>query len=603
MNRFRLVLLAMVLVALAWLLKFGKAEFGRVRHPEPKVWAVGDTTTLRRDDEPGAPERLWDGTAIHLAGARNEVVAWQVALRPVYPVADATVRVSPFKSTAAQLPESACQAFREWFIEVKVPSQISGSEPALGTMGAGWYANQLLPLATRDEPAPAAAASPAKTKAQAKSRTAAPKAGPSKSHFDANLGETTALWFDLTIPEDAPAGHYAATISLNLGLKKPLEIPVELDVYAFALPREIHFRNWFYYGAEQLTGYYGNSAQAEAVEQALVRLAHDHRINLTTEVRVPLLESARAEWWDRVGPQLDGRAYDRGPCRGAAAPLIAVALPSTTDQAAVKSMAKATVDFFGSHGGGLADRLFLYTVDEPATRSQYDDVRRVGAWVHDAVGRRLPVMVTAPVTAPKPELGSLEDAVDIFCSAETTPADVRRWRERGGHIWVYNGGWAGPPLIDCPLLGIAAWGAAQWRFGTEGWFMWDALYWRQKHIGVETITRLYEDPLTFDETLKKDKDGRPYPAQDALRLNGDGVFFYPGDVVGYGEPLTCVRAKAFRRGAQDYEYLWLLANQGRGARADRLVKQLVTGRKQWDRDPDAWTRVRAEAAEALTGGK
>jgi len=63
---------------------------------------------------------------------------------------------------------------------------------------------------------------------------------------------------------------------------------------------------------------------------------------------------------------------------------------------------------------------------------------------------------------------------------------------------------------------------------------------------------IFTNPLTYDNFL-----------------NGDGTFLYPGEDVLYpGEnshlagPLSSIRAKNWRRGAQDYEYLWLAKKAG-----------------------------------------
>jgi hypothetical protein len=53
------------------------------------------------------------------------------------------------------------------------------------------------------------------------------------------------------------------------------------------------------------------------------------------------------------------------------------------------------------------------------------------------------------------------------------------------------------------------------------------------------------------------------------RINGDGTFFYPGqdnlfpaESRNLAGPLSSIRAKNWRRGAQDYEYLWLAKQAG-----------------------------------------
>ena len=86
---------------------------------------------------------------------------------------------------------------------------------------------------------------------------------------------------------------------------------------------------------------------------------------------------------------------------------------------------------------------------------------------------------------------------------------------------------------------------------------------------------------------------------------------YRGSQVGSADPIPGIRLKAHRRGFQDYEYLWMLAEQGKAgaARADRLVDSVITampfGRASigntdiWRNNPEAWDTARIKAGRML----
>jgi len=67
-----------------------------------------------------------------------------------------------------------------------------------------------------------------------------------------------------------------------------------------------------------------------------------------------------------------------------------------------------------------------------------------------------------------------------------------------------------------------------------------------------------------------------------ILINGDSTFFYPGqdhlfpkesrELTG---PLSSIRAKNWRRGAQDFEYLWLAEKMGLKSQADAIVNECV----------------------------
>ena len=83
-----------------------------------------------------------------------------------------------------------------------------------------------------------------------------------------------------------------------------------------------------------------------------------------------------------------------------------------------------------------------------------------------------------------------------------------------------------------------------WKYDIDQYFYWLVNYWNN--------TNVFTNPLTYNDVV-----------------NGDGTFLYPGQDVlfpiesrGLNGPLSSVRAKNWRRGAQDYEYLWLAKRDG-----------------------------------------
>jgi hypothetical protein len=78
----------------------------------------------------------------------------------------------------------------------------------------------------------------------------------------------------------------------------------------------------------------------------------------------------------------------------------------------------------------------------------------------------------------------------------------------------------------------------------------------------------------------------------------------------YSEPIPSIRLKAQRRGLQDYEYFWLLAQRNGGKEAaDRFVNGIVYKRpfgkgamldvEIWKNNPDEWDRVRIAVGAQL----
>jgi hypothetical protein len=94
--------------------------------------------------------------------------------------------------------------------------------------------------------------------------------------------------------------------------------------------------------------------------------------------------------------------------------------------------------------------------------------------------------------------------------------------------------------------------------------------------------------------------------------NGSGQLIYRGAVMGFRGPIPSIRLKAQRRGFEDYEYFWLLAQKtGSHDAADRLVNAIIYkkpfGRAAmldteiWKNNPEEWDRARLMAGALIAG--
>ena len=163
---------------------------------------------------------------------------------------------------------------------------------------------------------------------------------------------------------------------------------------------------------------------------------------------------------------------------------------------------------------------------------------------------------------------------------------------------------------------LRTWGTICWRYGLSGSFWW----------AVDLSDR--QNPMT--KAIYNPRETRW----------GNGVMFYSGarlPDIGFPAmdgPLSSLRMKAYRRGLQDYEYCWLLAQKGKRAIADNAMQKLIpealtvaldranqvsgeaseaadretAGQQRgrvygpsWNPDVNAWYGVHEELASALDG--
>lgn len=218
---------------------------------------------------------------------------------------------------------------------------------------------------------------------------------------------------------------------------------------------------------------------------------------------------------------------------------------------------------------------FAIPIDEPRTPAQRGKLRALGDAVRAAGGG--PTRFRLAVTDdPHPEYG---DTIDLYISplaAHLTGDRVARW--------TYNGAppRAGAMVLDAEPPGMRTWGWIAWRWQIPIWYVWDGLYWHDRHNrrGAPLPGRRLDarsDAVSFD-------DGEDHG-------NLDGVLALPGCQ-------ATLRLAALRRGYQDHALLELAAACDRPA-AEQIAAQLVPralgdagDRPSWPTDEAAWEAAR-----------
>jgi hypothetical protein len=110
------------------------------------------------------------------------------------------------------------------------------------------------------------------------------------------------------------------------------------------------------------------------------------------------------------------------------------------------------------------------------------------------------------------------------------------------------------------------------------------LYWAVDHWT--------QNPWEDVDTYTQPKENAHYP--------GEGMLVYPGDAAGLRGTVPSIRLKWIREGVEDYEYVELLKQQGRGDWALSLVRHIATDFENWSDDPAAIDRTRRIMGEALS---
>jgi len=587
-----------------------------------KIWAVSDNvrvspitgkvlvegkTQVHPDYPSGGFDRknlVWDGAArkVTLYAARNEFTAFQLILQPNGPVEEVDVDLPFLQGDGGQKIENPyISIFREWYVKVTRPS--FGYEKS--SLGPDWYPDALMP------------------KRKSRLYPGLPFDLPDDYNKIENQ-KNQAIWFDVFVPFDrqaAPPGKYRGEVVVTWKGGED-RIPVELNVWDFALPQENHLPGDIWNGSMR------NMPVQE--EMDYYQLAQQHRFLPLIYAYKPGLSvqgtKATLDWTEydkRLSPYMDGSAFTEkfgywGP--GYGVPIHHVMLPFDIErhgskatawpmalpdagrtpeyEAVWKDVGRQFREHMDSHPAWrkVVKISFLNGLDESYNEESYEKMLYYGRLLHDALGRGwFKYRIDGGYS--KEAMEKLYREIDLWvCHTVSFDLDtVNYYRQKGVDTWFYgpmlyekkeNSGIGSNTLTDLDLNINRAIGWIGWKY-QSGWVEWE--------FDWNAFAAWYEA-----ENYKLRR--RPY--------NGSGQLIYRGEVMGYNEPIPSIRLKSTRRGLQDYEYFWLLAQTPGGKEAaDRLCNQVIykepfgeasiRDTEIWKNDPDEWERVRIATGEEL----
>lgn len=246
---------SLILVALA--LGGGMAQARGQWH----VWTTTHTVRVLREDRPTGQRE------VRLALARNEWRGFQVLMRSDKPLKGVALQAAELRGpSGATIPATAARLYRQHQLELTMASpRNKGFRP-------GWYPDPLIP-----------AAHPLTGKPLAGGRYSA-------MPLDLPAGQTHGFYVDLYVPPPTRPGIYRATYHLTAAGEKPVEIPVTVEVWNFALPETPTVQTALGSPADRMRSYYQRRARAKsepppadwaALEAQCAALLSEHRINAT----------------------------------------------------------------------------------------------------------------------------------------------------------------------------------------------------------------------------------------------------------------------------------------------------------------------------------
>lgn len=538
-----------------------------------RIWAVDDGEKIKQEDinNPLATDSkngVWQNNSVNIFGARNEIVAFQIIIQAGAKGAqDINVSLSDLSNGSSKIPGSATgssdpfdyrgrnvELFTEHYLHMikrSPPLWFFSDSAKPSTYYTGWVPDCLIPFAAQP--------------------------GKGGAPFSIEANKNQAVWADILIPKTAVAGTYKGTITVSEGRKEIKTIPLSLMVYDFTLSDTTHLHNMFGYSPGGIAGRHNvkrGSDEYYNLEIKYYQLAHRHRFDLVAEV--PDL-GVMTKYYKRY---LTGEIYNaeknyEGPGENIGNSTFSIGyggdLPAEYG-GSIEKMNKsdwwkgsdAWENWFRQNAPGVDRHKYLYP-DEPDFKGpdkakgtgSMDTIRMQASWSHTdpGPGKSIPVLVTNKI---RPDLKGYVDFWSISAQewvTDLTPADYSSERAKGRIFGIYNGFRPGMGAVvsdaDAVEFRVMPW--IVWKYNIHQYFYWSTTFWTRLNVFINPTT--YED-----------------------RINGDGTFLYPGQDAMFPDqdrklagPLSSIRAKNWRRGAQDYEYMWLAKSLG----LEKELKEIV----------------------------
>ncbi len=528
------------------------------------IWAASDGEKVGREDR-ADPHRksdtLWNGRSIHLFGARNEIVAFQVIVEadakglegvqvalPELKSKDAAIDYAPPADDPSLSAKRPIQLFSVNSMKVALESH------------AGWVWR------------PRSPAAPKKTKGWQPVQLVPENAKAGKGGFPVGVtpNEVQAFWAEIYTGRKLPAGNYQGTLTVSADAETK-QLPVSLRLLDFELPDANSLDAMLYFEPDQTEQYQGKNLEPE-----YHRFAHRHRVEL-----VHGYDEAKV----RNNPgRFDGSDFTpekgyEGPGERVGNTIVPISFygpgPAFKDKDSAWRRSDEWMRFLKETVPHA--RTFLYLPDEPYP-AQYPEVKAYAESVRSnpGPGGKLPLFLTKRII---PEFAGL---VDIWCipPQRLDLAKVKEERAKGNGVCFYNGGRPNGPalVIDAPATEarVVAWAAFKHDIGL--YFYWHADHWRHNSQKQgERRQDVWANPITFDNRGQRNK-----PADDHGYINGDGVLVYPGEEKlhpghdrGIAGPIGTVQLANLRRGLQDHQYLTLAKKLGLEAEVAQAVQAIV----------------------------
>ena len=437
-------------------------------------------------------------------------------------------------------------------------------------------------------------------------------------------GVNQPFWIRVKVPAGMAKGVHRATVRVEIETAAGTEtdeVPLEVEVYGFSLPKETTCRTSFGLSIWAANAYHRlrTAEDRRTVERLYRESMAAHRLSPYTAVpAVRVTWSGPKDDPERMEPVFDWATWDAAAERAFGEfgfNTSVLYLTGIGGGAATSEKPREIEGFaYGTKGyeslmakylGGVArhlgemgwlDRFYVYMYDEPEPKN-YPYVMSICELL-----RKYAPGVRRMLTE-QPSAGLL-GGPDVWCPLLhlTGTAGEPKCRANGDRMWWYICCDPQAPyvaeFIDRGQLDLRTWLWQTWQHDISGVLVWDTCYWT-RDLGDGKRQNPYADAAAWGNDWKNFG-------------NGDGRFFYPPRACfdgGMGPvlegPVETLRLEALRDGLEDYEYLAILKRLDPSNPLLEVPASISVDLERRTRDPQtilAHRRAVAEEIERLSEG-
>jgi hypothetical protein len=551
-----------------------------------RIWAIDDGEKVKKGDlnHPlafSSSNLVWDGNSISIFGARNEIVAFQLIIQSnssntnnVNVTLDQLTNGSyTIKNTGSSDPfdyvGKHIELFTEHYLNIHDRTATNWhwwpNARAMDIHGneyLGWVPDALIPFEA--------------------------PSGLGGAPFDIAPNSNQGVWVDVYIPRDADPGSYQGEVKVYVNSDLVDNIPIDLVVYDFTLPDETHLKNFFYGTRSGIVAKHGVTDRSQAyyeIEGKYHQMAHRHRLDLSYNGDLDFIKNHYSRY-------LTGRYYTNaynyeGPGKGVGHGTYSI---GTYDQPGGYTsgftgsrdiwwqQSDAWVNWFQQNAPNT--EIFVYMRDEPffSGSSAIEDVKTKSQWLHTNPGPGRELMSFCTTGGVEGRIrAELEGYVDFWQTTGQSGYEqdggvsgfvinsAKELQAIGNKVGIYNGTRPsfGTVIIDTDAIDFRINPWISWKHNVNQYFLWHVNY-------------FYQDSRRINPFVDN------YRVYSGRVTNGDGTLFYPGEDKEFPQddrklsgPISSIRMKNWRRGAQDYEYFLLAKQQGFNSQLNSVIYAVV----------------------------